>query len=253
MSQTNKAHAFKALHKAGTPLVLYNIWDAGGAKALAGAGARAIATGSWSMAAAHGFEDGQAIPLDFVLQIVERIARTVDLPVSVDFEGGYATAPADVAANVAKLIDAGAIGLNFEDRIVGGEGLHSLEAQFDRIRAIRALADEKQMPLFINARTDLFLGTDPATHPDALGEAREKQAAYAEAGADGFFVPGLVKAAHVEALTKAALLPINVMMLDGLGSVEDMAHSGAARISFGPGPYIDWTAQLTDRFKALQT
>lgn len=91
MTQIEKANAFRALHKAGNPLVLYNIWDVGGATALADAGANAIATGSWSVAAAHGFDDGERIPLDFVLRIVERITRRVNLPVSVDFEGGYAS------------------------------------------------------------------------------------------------------------------------------------------------------------------
>lgn len=88
MTQIEKANVFKALHKTGNPLVLYNIWDAGGAKVLEGAGTNAIATGSWSMAAAHGFEDGESIPLDFVLRIVERITRTVDLPVSIDLRVG---------------------------------------------------------------------------------------------------------------------------------------------------------------------
>lgn len=252
MTQIEKANAFKALHKTGNPLVLYNTWDAGGAKTLADAGADAVATGSWSMAAAHGFEDGESIPLDFVLQIVERITRTVDLPVSVDFEGGYAIAPAEVAANVEKIIDAGAIGINFEDRIVGGEGLHSLNVQADRIKAIRTMADGKGVPLFINARTDLFLGSDPATHSGSLSKAQERQAAYAEAGANGFFVPGLVDALHVETLTEDAPLPINVMMLEGLGSVQDMAQTGVSRISFGPSPYFEWTANLSDRFKALR-
>lgn len=252
MTQIQKAELFKALHTADNPLVLYNIWDAGGAKTLAEAGAAAIATSSWSMAAAHGFEDGQSLSLDFVLQIVKCITQTVDLPVSIDFEGGYATAPADVATNVEKIIDAGAVGINFEDRIVGGEGVHDIATQADRIRAIRGMADKKGVPLFINARTDLFLDSNPATHSDFLNDACERQAAYAEAGADGFFAPGLVDATYVEKLTDNAILPVNIMMLEGLGTVQDMTQAGVARISFGPGPYMDWTKRLTKSFKALQ-
>ena len=120
IDQINKAEQFRALHVKGDPLVLYNIWDAGGAKALAKAGAKAVATGSWSMAAAHGFEDGEDIPLDLVVQLVERIASTVELPLTVDFEGGYAAAPEQVAENVCRIIKEGAIGINFEDRIVQG-------------------------------------------------------------------------------------------------------------------------------------
>ncbi|MEO1611169.1 MAG: isocitrate lyase/phosphoenolpyruvate mutase family protein, partial [Pseudomonadota bacterium] len=119
MSQSEKAARFAALHREGDPVVLYNIWDAGGAKALAEAGAPAVATGSWSVAAAHGYGDGEAIPLDLVLTIVGRIAATVDIPLTVDFEGAYAVDPSEAAENVRKLIRAGAVGINFEDRIVG--------------------------------------------------------------------------------------------------------------------------------------
>ncbi|MEL6128201.1 MAG: isocitrate lyase/phosphoenolpyruvate mutase family protein, partial [Pseudomonadota bacterium] len=96
MSQAEFAQTFGSLHTPGAPLVLYNIWDAGGAKALAKAGAAAVATGSWSVAAAHGYPDGEAIPLDLLLRVVERIVATVDIPVSVDMEGGFAVAPEEV-------------------------------------------------------------------------------------------------------------------------------------------------------------
>jgi len=85
MSQAEKASHFAGLHQKGNPVVLYNIWDAGGAKALADEGAAAVATGSWSIAAAHGYDDGEAMPMDFILNIVERICATVDVPVTVDF------------------------------------------------------------------------------------------------------------------------------------------------------------------------
>ena len=133
MTQAEKADYFKSLHVQGAPLVLYNIWDAGGAKALADVGAAALATGSWSMAAAHGFDDGEAIPLAFVLQIVERIAASVDLPLTVDFEGGYAVDPDRITENVRNVIKAGAIGINFEDQIVQGQGLYQTATQVERI------------------------------------------------------------------------------------------------------------------------
>ena len=104
--------------------------------------AAVIATGSWSVAAAHGYEDGEAMPFDFALRIIERIARSTDLPLTVDFEGGYAEAPEQVAANAHRVIQTGAVGLNFEDRVVGGEGLHDVEAQAARIAAIRGAARE---------------------------------------------------------------------------------------------------------------
>ncbi|WP_231703997.1 isocitrate lyase/PEP mutase family protein [Cochlodiniinecator piscidefendens] len=196
--QLTKAKQFKALHVKGDPLVLYNIWDAGGAKALAEAGAKANATGSWSMAAAHGFDDGEDIPLDLVVQLVERITTTVDLPLTVDFEGGYAAAPGQITENVRRIIQAGAIGINFEDRIVQGEGFYTIQDQVERISSVRRAANEEGVDLFINARTDLFLGTDPSTHKALFDEAIEREAAYKDAGADGFFVPGLTDQTLIE-------------------------------------------------------
>ena len=246
MSQTDKARAFADLHVPGTPLALYNIWDAGGAKAIAEAGAKAIATGSWSVAAAHGYADGQAIPLDLVLQIVSRITATVDVPVTIDFEGAYAEAPGDAAANVARLLEAGAIGLNFEDRVVGGDGLHATAAQSDRIAAIRQVGEAH----FINARTDLFLKErDRGKHRDFMSEAVERGSAYAEAGANGFFVPGLVEPDLIATICEAVPLPVNVMMMEGAPTAEALAALGVARISHGPGPYFAATRSLVERFQ----
>ena len=248
MTQARKARDFAGLHVAGDPLVLYNIWDAGGAKAVAEAGAKAIATGSWSVAAAHGHPDGQAIPLDLVLQIVSRIAAAVDLPVTVDFEGAYAEAPEDVAANTARLIGTGAVGINFEDQVVGGSGLHTVEAQRNRVRAVRQAAQAADMPLFINARTDLFLKeTDRGRHDGLVAEAKDREAAYADAGANGFFVPGLVDPDLIGAICEASTLPVNVMMMVGAPSAAALASLGVARISHGPGPYVEAMAGLTNR------
>lgn len=249
MTQAQKAQDFADLHVPGTPLVLYNIWDAGGAKAIADAGAKAVATGSWSVAAAHGYPDRQAIPLDLVLQIVARIAETVDVPVTLDFEGAYAEAPDEVAANVARVIEAGAVGINFEDQVVGGAGLHAPDLQSERIAAIRRAADAADIPFFINARTDLFLKErDSAKQADLMTEAKARAAAYADAGASGFFAPGLVDPDLIGALCEAVSLPVNVMMLRGAPTLAELAGLGAARISYGPGPYFEAMATLAKRF-----
>lgn len=249
--QAKRAEHFRALHVKGDPVILYNIWDAGGANALKEAGSKAVATGSWSMAAAHGYEDGEAIPLDFVLQIVERIASTVDLPLTVDFEGGYAAEPDQVAANVARVIRAGAIGINFEDRVVSGGGVYPVKDQVARIKAVRRAAGQEGIGLFINARTDLFLGTDPATHHARVVEAIEREAAYKAAGADGFFIPGLTELSLIRKIVDAASLPVNVMMIGELASASSAADIGAARVSYGPGPYAAAMSDLKERFGAL--
>jgi 2-methylisocitrate lyase-like PEP mutase family enzyme len=246
-----RAARFKALHVKGSPLVLYNIWDAGGARALQEAGAQAVATGSWSMAAAHGYEDGEAIPLEFVLQIVQRIAASTDLPLTVDFEGGYAVEPHLVAVNVRRVIQAGAIGINLEDRFVSGDGNYSVGDQARRIKAVRLAAEQEGIDLFINARTDLFLGSDKSRHTGFVAEAIERQAAYKEAGADSFFVPGLTDLSLIKTVVDACSLPVNVMMLGDLASLGDVAAMGVARASFGPGPYIAALSDLKARFIVL--
>lgn len=250
MTHAEKAGTFAALHISGDPLVLYNAWDAGSAGAVAEAGAKAIATASWSVAAAHGYADGEAIPLDLLLAIVARITATVDLPVTVDFEGGYAASPDAVAENVGRVIDAGAIGINFEDRVVGGEGLHPVGLQADRIRAIRLRVGDR--PLFINARTDLFLQEqDRGRHAGVLPAAIDRAAAYAEAGASGFFVPGLVESDLIGRVCEACPLPVNVMQLRDAPPRPALASLGVARISHGPGAYRAVIAELVDRARQV--
>jgi 2-methylisocitrate lyase-like PEP mutase family enzyme len=234
MNQVEKAKRFAELHVAGTPLLLYNAWDAGSAKAILEAGAKAIATSSWSVAAAQGYGDGEAIPIGFAEQIVGRITATVDIPVTVDFEGGYSEDDGELAANIARLLDLGVIGINFEDRIVKGSGLYSVDRQARRIAAIREAAERKGVDLFINARTDAFFEHGD----DAVGEALDWAKAYAAAGASGFFVPGLVNDALIGRVAVAVTLPVNVMVMDGVPSNGRLSELGVARISYGPIPYV---------------
>ena len=252
MTQSDKARLFAGLHVKGDPVILYNIWDAGGAKAIADAGAKAIATGSWSVAAAQGFKDGEAIPLDLVLTIVSRIAASVDLPLTVDFEGGYAEDPETVAKNVTHVMAAGAIGVNFEDQRVGGTGLYEPKVQHERVKTVRQAAEAAGLPLFINARTDLFL-KEPARdkHIQFIDEAKDRAVSYKEAGADCFFVPGLVDPRLIADICEAVALPVNVMMRDGAPSLNDLASMGVARISYGPGPYISSMAALAENYRNI--
>ena len=231
----DKARAFAALHRPGEPLVLYNVWDAGSARAVAEAGAKALATGSASVAEAHGFHDAEALPLDLALANAARVAAAVELPVTIDFEGAYGIEPEAVAANIARLAATGAIGCNFEDQVIGGEGLHPVEAQAARIRSARAAAGPD---FFINARTDIFLKTKAATHaPAAIDEAIARARAYAEAGASGFFVPGLVDLGQLAEICAASPVPVNFMAFPGAPEASAVAAAGVARISHGPFPY----------------
>lgn len=248
MTQAETAKQFAALHQKGTPLVLYNIWDAGSARAAVAAGAPAVATGSWSVAATQGYDDGEEIPLDLLLTIAERIAASVAVPVSIDFEGGYAADPDQLAANVTRLIATGAVGINFEDRVVAGTGLYAIADQAARIAAIRAAANAAGVPLFLNARTDHFLRErERSKHAALLPGTLERAAAYAEAGASGFFVPGLVEPDLIAQVCDAVSLPVNVMALDGMPETADLAALGVARISHGPGPYRTAMKNLEDQ------
>lgn len=217
--------------------MLYNVWDPGSARAVAEAGAKAIATGSWSVAAAFGFGDGEQLPLALALDNAARITAAVELPVTVDFEGAYAEAPADAARNVARLLETGVVGINFEDRVVAGTGLHEIADQARRIAAIRCAADEAGVALFINARTDLFLQAAPEAHPRLVEDALQRAQAYADAGASGLFVPGLCDETAIGEIVAGTALPVNVMALPALPPVQKLAALGVARISHGPGPY----------------
>ncbi|MBY5771117.1 MULTISPECIES: isocitrate lyase/PEP mutase family protein [Rhizobium] len=252
MSQTEKAKAFGALHRKGDPVVLYNIWDAGTAKAVADGGAKALATGSWSVAAAHGYADGEKLPMSVLVDTAKSITAAVDLPLSVDFEGAYSAEAEGAAANVAKLVEVGAIGINFEDQVVDGDGLYPVERQAARISAIREMAEGKGVPFFINARTDLFLAeSDLSKHAGLVDEAIERGKAYAAAGGSGFFVPGLIDPALIEKICAASPLPVNIMMRTGAPDVKTLARLGVGRVSYGPGPYRSMMEKLKQEAAAI--
>jgi 2-methylisocitrate lyase-like PEP mutase family enzyme len=241
----SRAQQFAQLHVAGDPLILFNAWDAGSAQAVAKAGAKAVATGSASVAMANGFGDGEQVPIDFALANARRIVEAVALPVSVDFEGAYADDPEGVSRNVARLAETGAAGCNFEDQIVGGEGLYPVAVQAARIAAGRHAAGPD---FFINARTDLFLKAPQETHDETmLDEALGRVRAYAEAGASGYFVPMLGDLGLLRRLCEQSPIPVNFMTYPGCPSNAEIAATGVARISHGPFPYM----ALMDRFTEM--
>ena len=227
---------FNKLHVAGDPVVLFNAWDPGSAAAVAKSGAKAIATGSASVAMANGFGDGQEVPLELALANASRIVRAVELPVTVDFEGGYASDADELTANGRRLAETGAIGCNFEDQVVGTDRLYEIADQVARIRALReGVGDE----FFINARTDLFLKASPEAHDAALAElAIERGKAYAVAGVNGYFIPGLANLSLVERICQAVELPVNSMHLPNGPTRAEWANAGVGRVSHGPFPFM---------------
>lgn len=250
-SAIEKARRFRALHLKGDPLVLFNIWDPGTAAIVASAGAKAIATGSKPVASAFGYEDGEQMPLDLALDNIRRIVASVDLPVTMDLEGGYGVNVETVAQTVSRAIEAGAVGFNFEDQIVGTADLYETGVQAKRVAAtVRAVAGSG-VPAFCNARTDIFLKAPREAHDGALlDKAIERAKAYADAGADGFFAPGLADEGLIGRLVEAVSLPVNIIALPGVPSKEKLASLGVARISWGPVPWRRMAAWLEAEARA---
>jgi len=215
-SQKDQTEHFRSLHVAGQPIVLFNIWDAGSARAVAASGAKALATGSAPVAMAQGFGDGEIISLSYALDNIARIIASTDLPVTMDLEGGYGAEPAIVTDTVSQAMNKGIVGFNFEDQIVDKNGVQG----------------------FLNARTDIFLKAKPDTHNEAmLNEAVERAAAYEQAGADGFFAPGLADEKLIASLCSRVNLPVNIIALAHVPPNNVLAQAGVARISYGPVPY----------------
>ena len=175
--QTRKAEQFRALHIPGEPLVLFNIWDAGTAKAVTAGGAKAIATSSWSVANANGFTDGECIPLALAIENLRRIVGATDLPVTIDLEGGYGDRPEVVGETIALAIDAGAVGCNLEDSFpANGRRLRETVEQCDRIR--RPLGRDELVSKIVDGST-VYLGQpgDLAASPVLTRELLESRSA----------------------------------------------------------------------------
>ena len=250
-TQESRARLFHSLHVRGQPLVLFNAWDAGSARAVADAGAKAIATGSWSVAAANGFADGEHLPFALAMENLRRIIKAVALPVTIDLESGYGETPAAVAATVAAALAAGAVGCNLEDSFPADGSLRDVAAQVARLAAARRAADDAGIAFFINARTDVFFQAPAATHDVAMVDAAVDRArAYAEAGASGLFVPGVVAEDLIARIADASPLPVNIMAMPGVPDRKRLAELGVARISHGPGPYRGAMRWLTEAAKA---
>jgi 2-methylisocitrate lyase-like PEP mutase family enzyme len=196
-SQLEKAEELRRLHEAPEPLVLVNAWDAVSARVVAAApGARAIATASWSIAAARGFPDGEKISRGEMIEGVRIVADAVQLPVTADLERGFG----DARLTLESAIEAGAVGCNLEDSD-GSGGLWPAEEHAAVVAAARAAGDAAGIPIVINARTDVFL-TDVVPAEERVVAALERGAAYLEAGADCIFVPFVRDLATIETLAK---------------------------------------------------
>ncbi len=236
-TQQQYAETFHGLHRKGDPLVLFNAWDVATAKAIAKSSS-AIATSSGAVAAALGYADGETVPLDMVEGVVSRMTAAVSVPVSIDLEAGYGETPEAAAELATRILKAGAIGINIEDGLSAGKRqLVSPEAHAAKIKAVRDAAQKLGIHLFINARTDPFL-LKFGSPDQCLNEAAKRAKAYADAGADGIFVPGLNDLALIEKFVQLTPLPVNIMVMQGVPEIADLARVGVRRVSLGPWPMM---------------
>jgi 2-methylisocitrate lyase-like PEP mutase family enzyme len=223
-TQAERARAFRELHHRGPILVLPNAWDAASARAFELEGARAVATTSSGVAHALGYPDGEYVPRDLLLTVVRRIVASVQVPVTVDLVAGYGETPAAVRDSVRLVVEAGAVGVNVEDRTEEPDVL------VDKVRAVREL----DVPVFVNARTDWYLRAK-GTPEERFAETVRRARAYEAAGADGLFVPGLGDPAIIARLLAETRLPLNVMAAEDVPPVRDLERLGVRRVSIGGG------------------
>jgi 2-methylisocitrate lyase-like PEP mutase family enzyme len=230
MDHAAKITEFRRLHTE-HPLVLPNAWDAGSARIMEQAGAKAIATTSAGISWSHGLQDGQKITREEMLAVIGRIVRRVAVPVTADIEGGYGSgSPQDVADTVRAVAALGVAGINLEDSPGrGGSQLLKPEEHAERIAAAREAGRE----LMINARTDVYLFGVGAPE-SRFAEVCRRAAAYRAAGADCVFVPGLMDRDTIAALVKEIGCPLNIMAMPGAPSTAELGQLGVARVSVGP-------------------
>ena len=234
MDLHQKAAALLKLHHQPQPLVFVNAWDAASARIVAELGFPAVATTSAGIAFAEGFPDGQAIPRERMLAHVAKIAGIVDLPVTADLEGGYGPTVSDAVATLRGAVEAGAVGMNFEDSTTHDAPLLPIDAQTARIRAMRAAAKELGLPFVINARVDVFRVADneDAQCTETIARAR----AYLDAGADCIFVPFIAEERLIGRLAAAIPGPMNVLAGATTPDVATLTRLGVRRISLGSAP-----------------
>jgi 2-methylisocitrate lyase-like PEP mutase family enzyme len=258
VSQTSdlqrRCDLLRSLHRPDAPLLLPNAWDVATARAVVAAGFPVVATTSGGVAAALGYEDHEGAPADEMLAAAARIARGVEVPVTVDAEAGYRLRPADV---VAALREAGAAGFNLEDTDHAAGRLREPEEQAEWLAAVRRVASEAGYRPVINARVDVFLGpflagAGPGSQEELVPEALRRANAYLDAGADCVYPIALWETDALRRFMSEVRGLVNVVRLPQTPPLADLAALGVARVSWGPFLYRDAIARFEEQLAALE-
>lgn len=235
---------FKTLHQQSSPFIVGNVWDAHTAQLAEKAGFKGLGSSSHAIANALGYADGENISLEEILFVIDRIVKAVNIPVSVDFEAGYSSDPEEVAANVKQLADIGVVGINIEDGVVvdGKRTMEDSKVLEHKIKAIKAVTN-----IFINARADTYT----TKHEDALNESIHRAKIYAEAGADGIFIPLIEKEEDIKAFLSEVSLPLNIFATPKIPSYGRLGELGVKRISYGAKWYDKLAGKTKNFFKEV--
>ncbi|MGY6211485.1 isocitrate lyase/PEP mutase family protein [Cytobacillus firmus] len=235
--QSLKANTFHRLHQQSSTFVLPNAWDVISAKMFEECGFKAIGTTSAGIAASLGYLDGQSIPLNKMVETIENIAKSVNVPVSADIEAGYGVTVEEVLETVKAVAAAGAIGINLEDGTGDPDSpIFDISSQEEKIAAIKELSESSNMRLFINARTDLYwinAGDSSTRFREAVNRAK----AYQDAGADCIFIPGLTDRTSIKKIREEIACPINLLVDPEIPSISELSEIGIERLSCGSGPF----------------
>lgn len=226
-----RASVLLALHRPGNPVILPTVWDAWSARLAVGAGFAALTVGSHPMADSVGQADGEGMSFDDVIARVSQITAAVDVPVSVDIEGGYGQQPTRL---IDGLLEAGAVGLNIEDTVHSEGGrLRSPTEHAAFVGGLREAADATGVHVVVNARTDLFLRQD-GDESDRVDRAIARLTQAAAAGADVLYPVGLHAPDTLRRLATDLPLPVNAVAQPDRADPATFGPLGVARISFGP-------------------
>ena len=250
----SRCDLLRSLQRPGAPLLLPNAWDVATARAVVAAGFPVVATTSGGVAATLGYEDHEGAPPDEMLAAAARIARGVEVPVTVDAEAGYGMEP---AALVAALQSMGAAGCNLEDSDYAAGSLRNPDRHAEWLRAVRQAASDDGYPLVINARVDVFLsgfltGAGPETQEELVPEALRRANAYLEAGVDCVYPIALWETGALRRFISAARGPVNVIRLPQMPSLAELAELGVARVSWATVLHREAMARFEDQLASLR-
>lgn len=250
------AQLFHDLHYSGEMLLLPNTWDILGALVVEHLGFKAIATASAAMSYINGFFDGEKLPFEKLIKVLKNTTNVVTIPVTADIESGYARTNEELKNNIIQLLECGISGLNIEDTNIKTKNLYSIEEQCARIRTIRSIADDFGVPLFINARTDIYLdGNLFTTEEIRLEETLKRIIAYKNAGANGIYPIAITHVNSIKEIVAHSNIPVNVLAFHDAPPLKKLQEIGVSRVSLASGLLksgIDAMMQSANKFKKME-